>query len=170
MRRWLESHPGDCPVPVGALGGYDIDHFLPRGRGGHDHPYNYFVMPAAANRSFRKDVTEAKAAYVGRRAARCADRFAREMRDQASARARVCVAEGGAGPGERAAARLRGRGGCGARRAPRLACARARARGSYSRRRRVLRLCPAARLPANRRRGQARPLLRFSLFSPVDGL
>ena len=47
-------------MPVGALGGYDIDHFLPRGRGGHDHPYNYFVMPAAANRSFRKDVTEMK--------------------------------------------------------------------------------------------------------------
>jgi hypothetical protein len=80
VRRWLESHPGECPVED--LSGYDIDHFLPRGRGGHDHPYNYFVMPAAANRGFGKDVTAAKAAYVGRQAARCADRFAREMREQ----------------------------------------------------------------------------------------
>ncbi len=81
VRRWFAAHPALCPVPD--LSGYDIDHFLPRGRGGHDHPYNYFVMPLAANRSFSKDVTAAKAAYVGRRAARCADRFAREMRDQA---------------------------------------------------------------------------------------
>jgi hypothetical protein len=81
VRRWFAAHPALCPVPD--LSGYDIDHFLPRGRGGHDHPYNYFVMPPAANRSFSKDVTAAKAAYVGWSAARCAGRFAREMRDQA---------------------------------------------------------------------------------------
>ena len=43
VRSWLLSHPHLCPVD--SFQECDIDHIIPRSLGGHDHPYNYYIMP-----------------------------------------------------------------------------------------------------------------------------
>ncbi|EKX52343.1 hypothetical protein GUITHDRAFT_134028 [Guillardia theta CCMP2712] len=56
VRSWLLSHPHLCPVD--SFQDCDIDHIIPRSLGGHDHPYNYYIMPKSMNQKFNKWMTK----------------------------------------------------------------------------------------------------------------
>jgi hypothetical protein len=45
---------------------YDIDHAIPESIGGLSHVNNYVIMPSCMNRSFGKDYSREKEAYIGK--------------------------------------------------------------------------------------------------------
>lgn len=69
VRRWLGESGLD-------LGGYEIDHIVPRSLGGIDHPHNYAIVPRNLNRQWRGDWTADKRAELGRDTVRQALDFA----------------------------------------------------------------------------------------------
>jgi len=56
VRNWLLTHSHLCPVDN--FTECDIDHIVPRSLGGHDHPYNYYIMPTSMNKKFNKWMTK----------------------------------------------------------------------------------------------------------------
>jgi len=56
-----------------SLVGMDIDHIVPRSRGGADHPSNYQILPSSENRSLGATWDKAKCARAG---AKCGDAIA----------------------------------------------------------------------------------------------
>lgn len=83
-REWLQRNPAHCPVPVHSLHRFEIDHVISRQMGGHDHPYNYFLLEAGANASFRHWYSREKHKAVGDQVFASASAFARHCTSVAS--------------------------------------------------------------------------------------
>ncbi|KAG8466264.1 hypothetical protein KFE25_002020 [Diacronema lutheri] len=82
VRAWLQRHPDRSPVEPSELGRYDIDHVIPRKLGGHDHPWNYFLLEKAANVRCKHYFDGTKEALVGLHVWRLVAKFAAFCREE----------------------------------------------------------------------------------------
>lgn len=82
VREWLFRHPEECPVAAHELCRYQIDHIISHKLGGHDHPFNYFLLEGGANSRFSHYVSAEKERVVGRAVWRIATAFAAYCRSR----------------------------------------------------------------------------------------
>lgn len=76
VRKWLKENPKKHNFDVSKIDKYHVDHIIPQELGGHDYPYNYFLMEEKANEMFNKWYHPDKLGYISREVAKEAQRFA----------------------------------------------------------------------------------------------
>jgi hypothetical protein len=84
ITKWFKSNPQQLDGTGISIDQISTDHIIPKSVGGHDHLFNYYIMPKGHNSHFKDNWTPEKQAYVGKQGVKIAQGFSQWCKDKAT--------------------------------------------------------------------------------------
>merc|ERR1712224_246158 len=84
VTKWFKKNPQQLVGTGIEASEVSTDHIIPRSVGGHNHLFNYYIMPKSHNSHFRDNWTDEKRKYVGLQGVKLAQGFSQWCRAKAA--------------------------------------------------------------------------------------